>query len=364
MRVALLLLLAGAASGCVTNIDCWMNGVCTNGACHCSKGWKGENCTQLNLQPAPVVGAYGYAPNVSSWGGLPTKIDGKWHLHAAEMTNGCGLSSWGKNSRVIHAVSDNMTGPYSRQDVTLGAWAHNPQLAVDNHTGTPTYLLFHIGTGTHSGSLENCGENTPEPVAPTVTSNVLHTASSPYGPWEPYNGLPGINNPSPFVFPNGTIVITGTSWNIYRADSWKGPWKKTPIVWSGDGGQGVWEDPFIFYDPVMSVWKMIAHVWPSYAPDQPACDHNYSLREAGFAYSFDGIHWVKSSTPPFDNKVQHTDGSTTALSTRERPKVIFAADGHTPIGLSNGVSANPEPWGCKDKPGVDWTYTLVVPIGE
>eukprot|EP01064_Diplonema_japonicum_P026915 TRINITY_DN3852_c1_g2_i1.p1 TRINITY_DN3852_c1_g2~~TRINITY_DN3852_c1_g2_i1.p1 ORF type:complete len:381 (+),score=65.11 TRINITY_DN3852_c1_g2_i1:41-1144(+) len=361
--VALALFLFEAVQGCVNDADCWMNGMCKGEVCQCTAGWTGENCTLLNLKPAPVVGAYGYAPNVTSWGGLPTRIDGKWHIHVAEMINGCGLAAWKKNSRIVHAVSENMTGPYTREDVAIRDWAHNPQLAVDNHTGTPTYLLFHIGDGTPNFP-EECGEETPEPPVPRKTSKILHTADSPYGPWEPFEGLPHINNPSPFLFRNGTIVLTGTEWKIWRADSWKGPWKAKDIIWEGNGGQGRWEDPFIFYEPVMRVWKMIAHVWPNYSPDEPACDYNYSLRVAGFAYSLDGVTWVKSPIPPFTNSVPHTDGSVSQMSTRERPKLIFAVDGHTPIGLANGVSSLPEPWGCKTKAGVDWTYTLVAPIGE
>ena len=237
-------------------------------------------------------------------------------------------------------------------------------MAVDKSGAKPKYLLFHIGRGVHEKELKHCGSVTPEPPIPKRSSPVLHTSDSPYGPWEPNNELPHINNPSPFIFPNGTIIITGTDWKIFRADSWEGPWTRHDIKWSGSGGNGSWEDPYLWYDPVRKVYKMLSHVWPSYAPDQPACDHNYSLREAGYAFSYDGIHFTKYVGNPFDNKVVHVDGSVTYLSTRERPKVIFADDGRTPIGLSNGVSSNPEPWGCKDKPGVDWTHTLVQPIGD
>ena len=167
----------------------------------------------------------------------------------------------------------------------------------------------------NESTLKGCGKITSEPI-PKRSSPVLHTSDSPYGPWEPNNELPHINNPSPFVFPNGTIIVTGhgPESTIYRADSWRGPWANTQIIWSGSGGNGTWEDPFLWYDPVREVYKMICHVWPSYAPDQPACDHNYSLREAGYAFSYDGIHFTKYVGNPFDNKVVHVDPLSTRIS--------------------------------------------------
>eukprot|EP01059_Diplonema_ambulator_P032387 TRINITY_DN6327_c0_g1_i4.p1 TRINITY_DN6327_c0_g1~~TRINITY_DN6327_c0_g1_i4.p1 ORF type:complete len:380 (+),score=125.87 TRINITY_DN6327_c0_g1_i4:41-1141(+) len=363
MRVPLLLSLASAALSCTTDTDCWMNGVCANGACRCDMGWKGTNCSLLDLLPAPAIGAYGYSPNVSSWGGLPLQVDGKWHMHVAEMINGCGLASWKTNSRVVHVVADNMTGPYTYNDVALRDWSTNPCVVVDRSGVSPKYLLFHIGTG-QPNNAEVCNGTTPEPPAPTVSSSILHVSDSPNGPWEPAPPtVPHENNPSPYIFPNGTVLLTGEPWEVWRADKWNSTeWTSTSIVWHGDPGNGTWEDPFLWWDPVRSVYKMVCHVWPSYAPDMPACDHDYSLREAGYAYSFDGVNFYRSPIPPFDNEVQHTDGSVTALSTRERPKIIFKEDGHTMLGLSNGVSSNPEPWGCKDKPGVDWTWTLVQEI--
>ena len=110
MRVLLLLAGVTLATACTTDANCWGNGECVSGVCKCDAGWIGTNCTRLDLRPAPVISAYGMKPNVSSWGGLPTKVNGTWHLHCAEMVNGCGLSSWKTNSRIIHATGDSLTG--------------------------------------------------------------------------------------------------------------------------------------------------------------------------------------------------------------------------------------------------------------
>lgn len=48
------------------------------------------------------------------WGGnaIKDQVTGKYHAYVSSMTNDCPLSHWGKNSRVDHAVADNITGPY------------------------------------------------------------------------------------------------------------------------------------------------------------------------------------------------------------------------------------------------------------
>ena len=55
--------------------DCQLAGECTGGVCVCDQGWTDANCSQLDLAPLTTndlasAGAYGYSPNVSSWGGL------------------------------------------------------------------------------------------------------------------------------------------------------------------------------------------------------------------------------------------------------------------------------------------------------
>jgi len=82
---------------------------------------------------------------VSTWGGSivykeeadpsQTKAKGSgggsWHMYAAEMLGGCGITSWQSNSQVVHAVADSPLGPWTRTPgVTLHVWAHCPNGAV------------------------------------------------------------------------------------------------------------------------------------------------------------------------------------------------------------------------------------------
>ena len=123
-------------------------------------------------------------------------------------------------------------------------FAHNPQIVRDPTDGT--YLLYHIGEtvprpcvpdcrtdggassgaptrdgGQGGGKARAGGEHpggtqtpalAPVPAAsacPTLGHGTsIATAASPWGPWArlPYV-LPGYTNPSPHIFPNGTVLL-------------------------------------------------------------------------------------------------------------------------------------------------------------
>lgn len=64
-----------------------------------------------------------------------------------------------------------------------------------------------------------------------------------------------------------------------------------------------------------------------------------------------------------------SDAATLSAGCRERPSLIFAADGHTPIALVNGFAPNPTkvgaaPSGSCRYAGVDYAYTLVQPLKQ
>lgn len=381
-------LLVSSVNACYNASSCWYNGACISGKCVCDKGWKDDDCSQLNLLPAPVKGAYGYVVNVSSWGGgPPILVDGLYHLYVAEMINHCGLSYWTTNSRIIHAISKTLTGPYTFNDEAIGAWSHGPSIAVDNTGPKPKYLLYHIGSGVETQQPAKCSSSSPYSLnqntnahnntstdLPRVTNWMLHVADSPNGPWthvhtpglEDTCNFPSCSMPHAHVFANGSLyLINQQSWSAYKAPSWKGPYSRVEFDFEGNpgfGGGSGWEDPFVWYDNKQTVWKMLFHTVP-----QPQCPvlgcKCLSMRVGGFAYSKDGIHWIRNPMPPFDNKVTHTDGSTTTFSTMERPKLFFSKNGD-PVALFTGVSGNPLPWGCKIEAGVDYTYTLMQPIGD
>jgi len=353
------------AFGCSTNEDCNLNGVCTNGACQCDYSWSGAACTTINFHPAPIGGAYGYSPNVTAWGGIPVLVNGTYHLLNTEIINHCGLCTWGTNSRVIHATSSNILGPYTFSNEALPIWAHNPHIVVDRSSGSPVYLLFHIGTADGGVTPKVCSSDIDDNGASSyskaaLASGVLHSAPSPAGPWTPQSppGLGGCNNPAPYVFPNGTIYLVCAQGgeNLWTAENWKGPWTGHSLTYTGNPGAGIWEDPFIWRDK-RGIFKMIAHVYPP-----GGSSPHYWDRVSGFAYSYDGFKWVQQPWQPYTNVVQHTNG-TIAYTTRERPKIFFdPADNVTPLALFNGVARGTNCWDCKLQCGVDWTFNLAVGI--
>ncbi len=45
--------------------------------------------------------------------------DGLYHLFASEISQHCGLHSWESNSQIVHAVSSDLEGTYTRKEVVV-----------------------------------------------------------------------------------------------------------------------------------------------------------------------------------------------------------------------------------------------------
>ena len=113
-------LLVAAATACRDDSGCSLNGVCVDARCDCDAGWVGPTCATLDLAPAPAVGAYGYAPNISSWGAnVFAAEDGAYHMLVEELWNGCGIRSWTRNAHVVHATAAAPEGPFAYADTAL-----------------------------------------------------------------------------------------------------------------------------------------------------------------------------------------------------------------------------------------------------
>jgi hypothetical protein len=93
--------------------------VVSGGTCKCHQGWTGSRCQYLKMGAVAASEeafrpAYGFSPNVTSWGGNALKDDnGTWHLFVSEMSGGCGLSSWTTNCKVF--FSSPVYSPRKRQ---------------------------------------------------------------------------------------------------------------------------------------------------------------------------------------------------------------------------------------------------------
>ena len=229
--VALVLALAVSVDACSSDHDCSLNGECTvvhgnKQVCICDAPWTGESCQTLAVLPVnssthPGAAAYGFSPNVSSWGGSILRgQDGRHHMYVAQMKQG-GLIGWGSVSECIHAVSDAPSGPFMRRDVVLSNECHGPVVIPD--PVTQSLLMFHIGTG-------------------NSTSGFMHHSATPDGPWVASRTNPGsCGMPTAAFHPNGTLfVVCGNGQRLSRADQgWQGEWIDVMQL----NPPPMWEDP-------------------------------------------------------------------------------------------------------------------------
>jgi len=253
LLLALVPSVGGAARGppCA---DCSFNGQCTTSGCDCEPGWGGADCHELRLLPAAPPGEQAFCHfNDSTWGGTVLRDGGGvYHLWFSEMSNNCSLKLYGTVSRIVHATAASPAGPFMRESVALPVFGHNPQ-AVRAPDGT--FLLYHIGATVDPSCVPDCRAAPANHSVPGCTSKGHGTSiafsRSPYGPWTRIDYvLPKYTNPSPYIFPNGTVLLAARTnegitegsherIHILRADSWRGPYDHLSTV-------GKYEDPFLW----------------------------------------------------------------------------------------------------------------------
>ena len=152
-------IIVACADTCKTSLDCSLNGACgAGGVCECDQGWTGRCCGSLNLAPvdyANTGGGYRH-PSTSTWGGniFRNASTGRFSMLIAEMkpagtptdpgAGSCGLTTWGSNSQITHVEASSLGGPYTRKEVAVPVWAHNP---IVRQAPDGTLVLWHIGGG-------------------------------------------------------------------------------------------------------------------------------------------------------------------------------------------------------------------------
>eukprot|EP00056_Hartaetosiga_gracilis_P008112 m.116254 g.116254 ORF g.116254 m.116254 type:complete len:427 (-) comp12849_c0_seq1:2817-4097(-) len=396
-------------SAAVPSPICSMNGkLNATLQCNCYQGWTGVKCHKLSFKPfdgtkGSFVPAYGYRPNVTSWGGNAfVDGNGTWHLFVSEMYGGCHLSKWMSHSMITHATASSPLGPFKKSDIALPVFAHNASpLKVGDW-----WYIFHIGSASNTPPISNCtsslplrsrhnrfsaDESTASPtgdgsVSTTTTSSFAHRSKSPYGPWSP---LPSIscNNPAPMVHSNGTmycICSSGSHAPFYRTDDPTSGWTSLgslswPEDWQSSDGYLKVEDPFLYVD-ARGVWHMLCHRYDYRNGYPPNPNMTEPMLVSGHAWSSDGFSWVFEDEAPFEAVAHFSDGTYRNYSTYERPHLIFDARGE-PTHLVSAVSptwlgpdghacsqCDARPGSehscvvCKTSVGVDYTYTLITSL--
>ena len=377
----LFLLTVSGARGCSTVADCSLNGACSAGRCACNRGWTGTTCGALDL--APLDPTLGYQNSTAaSWGGRAVLVGSgaaaRWHMAVTEIANKCPLILFMYNSQVVHTVSrgPSVGGPYDRVadsegGVILPAFHHNPSLIGPTPDGM--YLIFFIGAPNATGMID-CRSVLPDvnPHPDPLSNGYITMAWAKdvvNGPWQSRvvlqdNG-PGENqtswhcienNPSAVVLPNGTVVMTyrangcdksdkatsGEHLGIAVAPHWSGEFVRDPSAFVGpetsNGTNN--EDPFMWHqvdpDTGAASWHIVNH--------QQSKNNVCGSREAGstcgahwYAHSPHGP-WTMSPEPAYNASVRLINGSSAIFKTRQRPQLVFEADGATPLALFNGAS--------------------------
>ena len=323
------------------------------------------NALVLDLLPAPLLNLSTYRNGTwSSWGGsvinTPEDNDFKWHLFVAFFTQNCGLGSWTSNSEVVHAVSkSDPLGPYSFQDVAVNVFAHNPQ--ITRHTDG-TFLLWTIGMSPQAPE-SNCtpkhNKVQDEPLyhPPPLTHGAelveQRFSKSIYGPWTTTltpNGSVNLfngTNPSPFVLPNGTIVVASHNncgLTLSSAANWTGPFSNPICVlpYSQYPSQSnfTFEDPFLWFDNESVTWKVLLHSYNKTNPHIQFAVGGYGESLTDNAYGPWKIQ--DPSSPAYTTVVQFEDGTNETFSRRERPKLVFDSSSGKPFALITAVCPEPD----------------------
>ena len=172
-------------------------------------------------------------------------------------------------------------------------------------------------------------------------------------------GLPDLNV-APYIFSNGSLLAlyrnnAGTNIHILSASNWRDP--ATYQRSEKNLSVSVPEDPFLWRD-AGGVFHSLFHAWP--------------LEAGPHAWSEDGVMWQKAPgegnwtdgtgmwvgpARAYPRQITFTDAAPIMLGSRERPSLIFAEDGVTPLALVTG--SNPDP-----QRKTDYCVTLLQPINQ
>ena len=228
---------------CETELDCSLSGSCTAGSCVCAPPWSGPRCSLLQEGAVTFPQGYGQTPHLTSWGGHILTEGDTHHLFVSRMTNNCSLRHWRTNSRIDHAVSDTISGPYTFSDVAVPVWAHNPDIV---RLPGGTFALLHIGYGEGEDSggdmchndvsyLDQEDQEDQEEGGRRRRGSTIHTSHSLYGPWQPleHNSIV-CNNPSLWIHQNQSIFllcfVSNGLFDLKIADNISGPWLPSTTI--------------------------------------------------------------------------------------------------------------------------------------
>ncbi|MCB1026761.1 MAG: glycoside hydrolase family protein [Microthrixaceae bacterium] len=274
----------------------------------------------------PALGA----DDVSYWDGSAAEgPDGRYHLFASRMTNGCGLESWLHNSEVVHATADEPEGPYEVDaEPIVEAFAHNPKVVADPEGG---WVLYTIGEPVPAEEQVHECENgatqgeTPQGLFPrNCVVNVQH-ADELEGPWTERQVVMDASwnklcptNPAPVIHDDGSVSLVYRAYDfalavdgnyefLYaaEADRWDGEYR--PV---GDG-------------PIVDVPAEDPTLWESDDGFHLLFNQKFTEPERiGGAAHGPSLTDLEPADPLYSLELRRDDGATVDVVRRERPALI------------------------------------------
>jgi hypothetical protein len=244
-------------------------------------------------------------PNWRYWDGKILKADdGKYHLFCSKWQASKGIAAWLSDSVSVHAVSDNVLGPYKE----VG----------------PTYS-YQNGRG-HNTTGVKLIDGTYAVIESAIVPGWIFKSSSLDGPfnykgsitWDD-NGFRTDNitsNLQIMVGPDKKYwAISGSSW-VMNADDVLGPYKVRVRVYQDIPGMdtGKAEDPIIWYSG--GYFHVVYNYW--------------NARKAYHIMSRDGVTNWKNMGVALDRStdfIRYTDGTVNHWGNMERPNVVME-NGH------------------------------------
>jgi len=206
-------------------------------------------------------------------------------------------------------------------------------------------------TGCMNGESLDCDPMIPRNWDSPIPTQMIYS-SNPNGPWSDPVQIKTQDeyidsNLATYIFPNGSMVGIGRAdaMYIWHAENWKekSTYKYTALTLPKNC---CGEDPFIWFDTRYNVFHII---WHDGGWDDPKGVHTWSTDNG---YTWHNIPNVLA----YQNTVEFTDNTSFSYQRRERPHLIMAKDGYTPLALTNAVEN-----GGMD---CDYSHTLVQPLNQ
>lgn len=301
---------------------------CVNDAAWETVNGTNFGCSLLSLQPASRgTGLHSVdgGRNTSSWGGsvLQDEAAGVWHMWASEMTGHCGINSWTYNSRIVHATSPTLLGPFQRDGEFSGVFSHEP-IAVRDPT-TREWAVFYTSAIPSGRPVCNCSDGSSTAACESFPKygkqgpTFVSWAPSPTGPWSPPLQLfsegarEADTNLAPYIFPNGSLLgiwrthpgaIPGSIPHLVTAMDWKNvssyTWHSDPILPLHLPEDVGLEDPHLYRD-ARGGFHALFH---AFSLNASTADGDFG----GHAFSEDGWNWTWSGLS-YNNRGTFTDGT-------------------------------------------------------